>query len=310
VFGDLAEVLPDGSAVDIDLDLPQLDTVQEVVALPDGGFEVLGTVDLMPGVERPDGPCVAGLDMPLVVVEASGSVGTSRQVRVRCQALSLVGAETDTAYLLRDSRLVAHDLATGDERVLVDSPGLVRAGARVGVAGDAVVSVRPAQGDLENGCTALAAGATPEASSVPGPQVAVTVWDLTTGDTAAAGYELPGTSCLDYPGPVRVSPDGHHAAIAYLHHDRDGAEERFQLRVVVVDLDTGAVVADRTVLADTADLGTVFDYGPSRVGSSHGAIAGLAWSDEATLRVGWYEVPAAGVHWITDVIEVATVSVR
>lgn len=55
--------------------------------------------------------------------------------------------------------------------------------------------------------------------------------------------------------------------------------------------------------------GMAVDQGPSWLNTSRGAIAGIAWDDQQTVRVAWHEMPEEGVHWQADLVQVATVTV-
>jgi len=107
---------------------------------------------------------------------------------------------------------------------------------------------------------------------------------------------------------MRLSPDGRFAALTF-HRGLDRDDHRSALGVTILDLETGEVVLDETIVDGDADVGAVFERGPHSLISSRGAISGLAWDDERTLRVAWYEVPDEGVHWLADVVQVSTFSV-
>jgi hypothetical protein len=285
VVGGLAEVRPDGQLVPIDLDLPGIDSVREVVPMPDGRLAAIGVIDHLPGVEREDGPCVAGVDFPLLVVETDGSVSVSRDVHERCQTLELVAADAETAYLVRDSQLVAHDLATGRERVLLDSAEALGAAGNHAVASGRVATIT----DRLDGCP---------------PGIVVRVAEFDTGVTSE--HPVPEVPCGGLAGRMRLSPDGRYAAFSYL----GGDERQYELRLAVVDLDTGELVVDRPVVGGAADDPNFALNGYAySLTSTGGAIAGLAWDDERTLRMAWYEAPAQGVHWLGDVIHVTTMTV-
>jgi hypothetical protein len=283
VLGPIAEVLPDGDVAELDLDLPGVDSVRDMVALPDGRLVVIGLHDRTPGAEREDGPCVEGLDFPLLVVAADGSVSQSRQARVMCETLELLGADADTAYLVRGSRLVAHDLATGDERELLDAPEVSEVAWHGSIAGGRVVAV-------DDQLTAACASGE------------VLVADLAAG--AWTDYPLPGEDCVDWAGPVQLSPDGRHVAAAFVSIG-DG---RSDLRVAVIDLTSGAVVLEHNLVGTDHEnaTGLTIRGGAAAPG---GHIAGLAWDDRQTLRVAWYEVPREGVRWLPDLIQVDTLAV-
>jgi hypothetical protein len=293
VISGWAELRPDGEVVELDLDLPGIDSISDVAAMPDGRLAAIGVVDRMPEVERDDGPCVEGVDFPLLVIEADGSVSRSREVRVMCETVRLLAADADTAYLARDSRLVAHDLATGEERTLVEAPHPLDGG----------------YGSVAPGRVATAA-AEPRDDPCPpdevGEQIVVRVVEF--GSGASSSYPLRPRGCSGYAGAMRLSPDGRYAAVAFYRLLDDG--RYFDLGVAILDLDTGDVVRDQTIVEGYQDRQDVtVDIGNGSITSTRGAISGIAWDDERTLRVAWYEVPDEGVHWISDVIQVSTISV-
>lgn len=82
-----------------------------------------------------------------------------------------------------------------------------------------------------------------------------------------------------------------------------------QLWVSVLDLADGTVAADQ-LITQWPDPRSWPDTGPDRTASRHGEVDGLGRVDDSTLRVAWYELPAQGVHWLADVLQVATVRVR
>jgi hypothetical protein len=290
VLGGYAEVLPDGTVVDLYLDHlePTGVDVRDVTALPDGRLMVINVVDRMPGLERTEGPCVAGLEYLLQIVETDGSVSVSRDMRVVCETVRLVAADPDTAYLVRGSRLVAHDLATGDERTVAELPDLS--------------SERRYWTSFEAGRMA-SVDTGPVAPRCRGGAGAVTVWWGEIGTGVTTEIPLPG-GCDEAGGPVRLAPGGRHAAVAF-HRLLD---ETHQLRVAIVDLDRGEVVEDR-LISEVAGADQVADSGPTGIGSRGGAVVGMAWDDAATLRVAWHGRPAEGVHWLTELTRVETLSV-
>lgn len=284
VLAPLAEIRPDGVVVDL-TDLPEVDSVQQMVAMPDGRLAAIGLVDLMPGVERTDGPCVAGIATPLLVVERDGSVSVFRDLRVRCQTVTLVSADTGTAYLLRDDQLVAHDLATGAERVLLEpaSAGQDYAGGRLA---GVVHSNEPACGPGTVG------------------RLVLRVAEVATG--ATADHQVPADGCTGHGGQLRLSPDGRYAAHVYLAEDG--------IRIAIFDLDRdGTVVADRLVSDAGEERDRVGQTGHrgiavwARTGSA--GVVGLAWDDPDTLRLAWYEVPGNRVYWLPDVLQQTTIDV-
>jgi hypothetical protein len=294
VLGTLAEVLPDGDVVELDLrGLPGINNgVRDVVAMPDGRLAALGLVDLLPGVQREDGPCVEGVEFRLLVVDARGDVEVSRNVREMCQDLVLLAADSDTAYLVRTSDLVAHDLDTGEETVLLTALELAFVADRASLAAGRLVTVaNPAQ-----------TGAGCAAGGPPG-RLAVRVFDVPDGESVL--YRVPtGSGCADLAGPVRLSPDGRHAAVAYHRFLPEGGGE---LSVAILDVATGRLVADRVVVSGVVDR---LDVSRLMVGNGAGAIAGLAWQDDRTLRYAWYELPEQGLHWLPDLLQVDSLTIR
>jgi hypothetical protein len=98
---------------------PGLDQLHHMEALVDGGLVVLGSRDLMPGVERDDGPMVEGVEFPLIVTRADGAVVSRRDVRIQGEHVALLGVADGVAYLARKAGVVAHNLDTGAERLVV-----------------------------------------------------------------------------------------------------------------------------------------------------------------------------------------------
>lgn len=293
VLGTLAEVLPNGDVVELDLrGLPGINNgVREVVAMPDGRLAVIGLVDLMPGVEREDGPCVEGVEFRLLVVDADGDVSLSRNVREMCENLALLGADADTAYLVRDTELAAHDLDTGEETVLLTALELAFVADRSSLAAGRLVIV------ADPGAHGAACGA-----GLASARLRLHVFELPNSESAV--HRVPtGSGCADRAGPIRLSPDGRHAAIAYHRFLPEGSGE---LHIAILDVATGRVLADRLVLSGSVDL---LDATTMMLGNGAGAIAGLAWQDDHTLRYAWYESPEHGVHWLPDLIQVGTVTV-
>lgn len=244
--GVVEEVLPDGSTrrhrVPEDFSLG--------VALPDGRLVGLVYTDLMPGVARTDGPDVEGLSIRLVVLGPDGAVERSREVRVKGQAVELLGADTRVAYLARDAGIVTHDLVTGREKMLLRSSTAgvdLLAASQTAVRPDRLVEQRD-----DHGCH------TDVRRTTDGKRIArLTVEGL----------------CVN---GLRLSPDGTLVAVPYrlLATSRDRREQR----LAVFDTTTGALRADQLV-GDPA-----FVLGP---------ITGVAWADDATVRVAWAGLPVS-----------------
>jgi hypothetical protein len=243
----------------------------DVVALPDGRLVALVTTDLQPGVKRADGPGVEGVSVKLVVLNARGGVEREREVRKKGEELRLLGATEKTAYLRRATGVVAHELATGLERRVLPPAMLQESASTLFPTTDlAADRLVVADGDGNRGCT-------------------VRVADLPTGDQLPVRRVSTGTCMADH---VRLSPDGRLAAVAYL---RLSAVER---RVAVLDLESGKVLADQP-------LGTRPVKNADEVNA-----AGVAWSDDRTVRVAVTELPpgADRVYRLSEVLRTVTVT--
>jgi hypothetical protein len=283
VGGGAAEIRPDGQVVPINLDLPGIDGVDNVVSMPDGRLAVTGYRSGQTDGEHEDGPCLGEVTISLLVVEMDGSVSGSREV-ARCRTVQLLDADSQTAYLVRGTQLVAHDLATGDEQVLLDSASVLGAEYPSGaVAGGRVAVVN----DGYEWCGARGGN----------HQLAVLSAELDTGATSE--HPIREVSCGTHVAAVRLSPDGRYAAVAY---------STVELRMAVVDLDAGEVVTDRAIVDASADEDYIFNGSQYSLTTNHGAIVGLAWQDEQSLLLASYQTPERGVHRLADVVEVETIS--
>lgn len=263
----LAELRPDGSVVQHGVP----DGAGEIVTLPDGRLATLVTTDLLPGTKRPDGPGAEAVSIKLVVLKAGGGVERDREVRVKGEQVRLLGATERTAYLARAKGIVAHDLDTGKETVVLPPFLLHESEATLfpttDVTGDRLAV---AEGTGTKGCT-------------------VRVADLRTGAELPARRISTGTCIADH---VRLSPDGRLAAVAYL---RLSTTEK---RLAVVEVATGATLADKPLgTRPVTDVDTV-------------NAAGVAWSDNRTLRVAVTELPpgANRVYRLSEVLRVVTVT--
>ncbi|MCW6004449.1 hypothetical protein K1W54_07605 [Micromonospora sp. CPCC 205371] len=204
--GGQAEMRADGSVVRHAI--PGVDGWYGAFGLADGELVVLGHTDLRPGTAGEDGPDVAGLSIELKVLRADGSVELTREVRVKGEGVSLVAADRGSAYLVRPSGLLSHDLATGREEPILPAAALTGADGRlIDVSGNAVAVL--------DGCQ-------------------VRVFARSTGQQRTQA-SLPCTDAAQ----VRLSPDGRLAAVAYRTRD--------ELRITVLDTETGASRATRTL---------------------------------------------------------------
>lgn len=279
-----SEVLPDGSVVELDLDPLGIDSVRQLVEMPDGRLALIGQVDRMPDIDTDDELCFEGIEFPLLVVEPDGSVSTSRDVREPCRTLTLVAADATTAYLVRDSRLVAHDLATGGEQILLDSVEALPAdSAGVAYADGQIVTFVPGPNrSCEDG---LALELPLQDTDDP----AIRVTDVATGATVE--HPMPQIDCLGSTELIRVSPDGSYAAVAYELGRMPG---NHWVGVALVDVDSGKVVTEWSLTDTTTDRSVV---------------AGLAWKGGRTVRVAYYQAPQDRLNWVPSLIRVKTFSV-
>lgn len=247
-----AEISADGSVSPITSDRFDALRWQGAVRLGDGRLVLLGTKDLMPGVERDDDAFVEGLAMPLVVVGADGAVQLERDVRVVGEDPYLVGADDQAAHLQRtvyprdsyeveSARLVRHDLATGVETLVTDlAEPLLHVDYR---AGHYVGDIGIGGSDGNRDC------------------VVVDV-DLAAGTTART---TPLADCSMILGTA-IAPDGTRAGIVYETNFSD-------VSVAVVDLATDTVTA------------TYGPLGPARAFRQLVTYQGVDWPDDTTLRV-------------------------
>ncbi|RKN44216.1 hypothetical protein [Micromonospora endolithica] len=269
VSGTADEVLSDGSV----RRHPVPAGWEQTVALPDGRLVGLRLTDLLPGVTREDGPDVAGLSVELVVLAADGAVRQRREVRRPGRTVKLVGADQRVAYLTRDEGLVAHDLATGREEVLLRS-------AAIGV-------------DLLRATLDVGGGRVAVRAALERPDCRIDVLALAGGQR---------TGRITAPGDCgfRLSPDGSRVAVTYRARPA-GDARRHEYRLAVYDVRGGVRGTD--VPVGTARAGA----GPVR-----GGTWGTAWSDDATVRVVWADLPAEPrrVYPVAEVCTVVTVRVQ
>lgn len=196
------EVLPDGSLVNHPL--PGLGSWQEAIGLPDGRLVVLGTLDREPQTR--------GLPIGLEVLRPDGTVELARDLRVGAEPVDLVAATDRTAYLIRTNGLVAHDLASGRERL--------------------VLPLAPAGREMVK--TPIDVGA--ERIAVQVEPCTVRVVDLANGRQRAER-----TLACDHIDRVRLSPNGRMVAVSYTSDDAH--------RLALLDTATGAVRVDHVLRA-------------------------------------------------------------
>ena len=271
---DRLELLDDGTLAP----LPDagLDS-SEAEWMPDGRTIALGVVDTTPrpGVDDDTVPFV------LRVADADGRVLLERSWEGGDRPARLLGATQDTAVLLRDGdppvaeepdpeaeRIVVHDLATGDERVVGDTTVPV---AWAEAYGDRLVAAGP--GVYSGG---------PDAE--PGT-CGVEVVSLTDGTSTM--HPLP-DRCQEVRG-IRLTPDGRRAAVTY--GLAPAAMALPEVWVAVVDLTTSTVVADQLLGHDL-----VCEPDPC-AGATPRSYLGMAWDDGATLRVALLDLARQPDRW-------------
>lgn len=245
---------------------------EQTVALPDGRLVGLQLTDLMPGVRRRDGPDVEGLSIKLVVLGPDDAVEQAREVRVKGEGVELLGADGRAAYLARDGGIVAHDLATGQEKFLLRSSTAgvdLLAASQTELGPDRLVEQRS-----DDGCR----------TDVRRLSDGKRILRLTVEGLCENG--------------LRLSPNGRLVAVPYhrlLNRTGSGREQR----LAVFDIATGALRADQLV-------------GTPRRAPVPGGIQGVAWADNTTVRVAWGAVPegADRVYSVAEVMKVVTVSVQ
>lgn len=241
------EVRADGSVVEIPtggIDRLGLDGMPQ--PLPGGRFVVLGVRDVSAGSSGEARVHV------LTVVNADGTVEMEREV----QPASLLAAVPNAAILARekggDTRIVLHDLDSGQERLVAKTDLAV---SSADVAGDHLTVVGP-----------YASGASPAGGC------RLDLIDLVSGHRKS--YQLP-PACSETRG-VRISPTGEFAAVVY------GVVEAVpepELRLAIVDL------ADSTIHNDEL-LGHNIDCPPTQCPDIRPVdYLGLAWTDNETVRV-------------------------
>lgn len=248
------EVRADGSVVEVPtggIDRLGLDGMPQ--PLPGGGFVVLGVRDVS---ARSPGEAPVHV---LTVVNADGTVELEREV----QQASLLAAVPNAAILGRyeggDTRLVIHDLQSGQERLIAKTDLEV---SSADVAGNRLAVVGP-----------YASGPSPTGGC------RLYLIDLVSGHRTA--YQLP-PACWETRG-VRVSPSGEFAAVVY------GVVEAVpepELRLTIVDLADPAIHNDEL-------LGHNVDCPPTQCPDIRPVdYLGLAWADDETVRVALVDLNA------------------
>ena len=252
----VGEVLPDGSVVF--RPVSEVDHPSRVVPLPDGRLVLLGPVDLTPGViEQPDGPMNPAVGFMLVVQGNDGRIELSRDVRVIGEDVPLLGATDTEAYLLRPAGVVAHDYATGHERLILPASALPvdRAAGR----GVDVTASRIAFGTAT--CR-------------------VQIFDLATAQPIATLAPPPGCTT---PGEVRLSPGGSLVAVNYSIGSPHNYPEPIQTRLAVIDVATGATKLDTLLFEGAWQMAVGEGY--TMFGTRPNYLQGMAWWTVDSLRL-------------------------
>jgi hypothetical protein len=221
------------------------DSWDRAIGLDDGRIVALGPRDLQPGTKRTDGPNVAGLEFDLVVVGTDGKVDLRRDVRRMGEGVTLVGADEKTAYLFRQSGLVAHRLADGTEETVLPRSALWV---------DELPGPQIEATDLSSGKLA---------TTNPRSPCAVRIIDVVSGRVVDASLEA--LSCK-WITALRFSPSRDRLAVAY--QTGVGAGYRF----AVVDTARGDLVAEND------------GWPSSGKDKDQGATAELTWLNDRDIR--------------------------
>lgn len=260
-----------GDGVLVPLNFPP--NLEGFAALDHGRFVTLAFESLSDKPRR-DGPCITDAAEYLRIREPDGTTSFTRDVRVRCQILALVGATETEAYLVRQpvdsvnqqpngpQKLVAHRFSDGQERTL------------------ATLDLYPSLASIDAGRLIAPTGIDAACH--------IEVADLGTG--AANQHDLAALlpDCAEIFG-LRLSPDGRLVAVAYA----TAPIAPMQARFAIIDLDAGNVRLLRTVETVPAP-----EYHSLRMITKPDAL-GIAWSDDATVRVAWSLPPSQLDHVVS-----------
>jgi hypothetical protein len=286
------ELLPAGEPVP--LELAGLDPSGQPLPLPGGGHVVVG-VHTVPAPPPEGFNEFTDLTYALLLVGPNGKVAVERNI----EHSSLVAVTETEAILARQATddqghpagpvtILAHDLATGDERTihrdaafdparLVSDVWAVVAGNLVRV--EASQLTEPLDGGMER--------------YVPGSEeCTLRVLDLATGENVERPIDLDCTMMVG----LRASPDGSRASLAY---EGPFVDRWPQVRLAVLDLATGTVVHDQ-LLAHNLDCRLGCPSLPGRAAD----YVGMAWDDASTLRVALADLTSDQHDLIVETITV------
>jgi hypothetical protein len=260
----------------VDLELAGLGVNTPVQPLPDGGHVVVGydPVDYPPPEDFNE---FTDLVFGLAVVGPDGQVQVERDL---VDESDLVGVTSTDALLYRqpeDDRgratgpasLVAHNLATGEERVLHEAASFdpnSNEWARWAVVGSHLVTVAAVEHLNPDGPTRV----TPETV-----ECVLRMTDLTNGEEEQRPLDLPCSLVMG----LQASPDGSRAAVVYENDEPD--ELTGATYLAVVDLPSGEVVHDELIGLRT-ECTAASPCPPNTIPIEY---HGMAWDDAATVRV-------------------------
>lgn len=258
----------------VELELAGLEPRTAPQPLPDGGHVVVGYHPVR--YPPPDGfNEFTDLIFGLAVVGPDGQVRVERDLVAES---SLVGVSSTDALLYRqpeddDGRkvgpatIVAHDLATGEERVVhrdVSFDPNTNAWARWAVVGTDLVTAATIEHLNPDGPTVVGPGTN---------ECVLRITDLTTGEDEQRPLALP---CQQVMG-LQASPDGSRAAVVYQNDD----ELTGATYLAVIDLPSGEVVHDE-LLGQRMECSADSPCPPETQPIEY---HGIAWDDAATVRV-------------------------
>ncbi|HKD97216.1 MAG TPA: hypothetical protein VKB69_06375, partial [Micromonosporaceae bacterium] len=278
-----AEVSPAGTISHPPINGVNPDNIDETVDLP-GGLLAAYVHQLVgqPPPGTPDGPTNPYVVGKVLIVNPDGSVVTSAVIPTLGQEVSMVGASTTVAYLLRPGGIFSHDLASGTEHLIVSARAM-------GLVPDSVIYVDIGGGRLAAADAKLAG------------HCLVRIFDVTSG-TAMATISLDPLGCDRVDGSdgstvghPRLSPDGRRVAVEYGTKDGSGVVSH----LAVFDADDGTLIADRR-------LGVLVQRD-----AFFAQVWGIAWYDPTTVMIAWTALPAEPTrdYGLADVLEVLALKV-